>query len=140
MFLEYDADGSGFLEEAEIKEALGQLKPKATKAAISMVYGLLMTYGDKNGDGKLDSGEFINAYNKVARPPKFCRPGPRGLRRPETQPPRAAPARAPTPQPRPLPRAARPAPTPPRPVAAPCSSSRCSTSWATATSCPTRRS
>ena len=66
MFVEYDTDGSGFLEEAEIKAALGELKPNATKAALHMVYGLLMTYGDKNGDGKLDSAEFINAHNKVS--------------------------------------------------------------------------
>ena len=64
-FVKFDEDGSGFLDKAETCNALAELTPTASTEAIEMVYGILMAYGDKNGDGLLDSGEFVNAYNKL---------------------------------------------------------------------------
>ena len=64
-FVKYDEDGSGFLDREETCNALHSLVPTASEDAIQMVYGILMAYGDKNGDGLLDCGEFINAYNKL---------------------------------------------------------------------------
>jgi hypothetical protein len=64
-FVNYDEDGSGFLDKEETCNALSTLVPTAKKDAIEMVYGILMAYGDKNGDGLLDCAEFVNAYNKL---------------------------------------------------------------------------
>ena len=64
-FVKFDEDGSGFLDKSETCNALADLVPTASVEAIEMVYGILMTYGDKNGDGVLDCGEFVNAYNKL---------------------------------------------------------------------------
>jgi len=64
-FAQYDEDGSGYLEKQEILNALQSLKPGASSTAIDMVYSMLMKYGDKNGDGKLDPAEFKNAYNRL---------------------------------------------------------------------------
>lgn len=64
-FVKFDEDGSGFLDKSETCNALAELTPTASSDAIEMVYGILMAYGDKNGDGLLDCGEFVNAYNKL---------------------------------------------------------------------------
>ena len=64
-FVEYDTDGSGKLDKEETCAALKSLVSTASPDCIEMVYGILMSYGDKDGDGLLDCAEFVNAYNKL---------------------------------------------------------------------------
>jgi glycerol-3-phosphate dehydrogenase len=60
LFKELDADGSGYLDQAEIGQAAEKLGfPFKTKADLQAEFKLL----DANGDGKISEREFINWWN-----------------------------------------------------------------------------
>ena len=60
LFKELDADGSGYLDQAEIGQAAEKLGfPFKTKADLQAEFKKL----DANGDGKISEREFINWWN-----------------------------------------------------------------------------
>ncbi len=60
IFNEFDADGSGFIDMEEAKEAMSSTLSLTEEEVENLIRGF-----DENGDGQLDYEEFVKLWNSA---------------------------------------------------------------------------